>query len=247
MLRGIMSGVMAMRGQVLNQEVIANNLANADTAAFNKDKAVFSSFNDVLMYKCQPSQFSVPIGVYTGGTVVQDVQTIRDVGPMETTGNPLDIALPAGEYLCVETSAGIRYTRRGDLQVGVDGYLSVGGFRVLGKSGAIKVSSGRSCSIAEDGTVMDGDTAVDVLRVVQVLNEDDLFKEGNSLFVTADSNVRGLDVPSLMCGTLEKSSVDPVSEMVDLIRAMRSYEAAQRAIKAHDEATDKAVNQVGRV
>jgi len=247
MIRGILSGVMAMRGQVLNQEVIANNLANADTAAFNKDKAVFSSFHDVLMYMRQPSRFAVPIGAYTGGTVVQDVQTISNVGPMETTGNPLDIALQAGDYLCVETSAGTRYTRRGDLQVGADGYLSVGGFRVLGKSGAIKVSSGRSCSISEDGTVMDGDLAVDVLRVVQVLNEDDLIKEGNSLFVTEDFNVRGVNVPSLMCGTLEKSSVDPVTEMVDLIRAMRSYEAAQRAIKSHDEATDKAVNEVGRV
>lgn len=246
MIRGILSGVMAMRAQVLNQEVIANNLANADTAAFNKDKAVFSSFHDVLMYMCEPSRFSVPIGGYTGGTVIQDVETIRGVGPMETTGNALDIALPAGEYLCVQTSSGNRYTRRGDLQIDGDGKLLAGGFQVLGKNGAIQVS-GRSCYISEDGTVMNGDTAIDVLRVVRVLNEDDLVKEGNSLFIADDSNVRTVEVPHLMCGALEKSSVDPVGEMVNLIRAMRSYEAAQRAIKSHDDATDKAVNQVGRV
>ena len=247
MIRGILSGTMAMRAQVLNQEVIANNLANADTAAFNKDKAVFSSFHDVLMYMCLPSQFSVPIGSYTGGTVVQDVQTIRGVGPMETTGNALDIALPAGEYLCVETDAGIRYTRRGDIQVSGDGYLSVAGYRVLGAAGALQVQTGRSCRISEDGTVMDGDTEIGVLRVVQVQNEAELTKEGNSLFIADESNVQPVAAPNLMCGTLEKSSVDPVSEMVNLIRAMRSYEAAQRAIKSHDDATDQAVNRVGKV
>lgn len=247
MIRGILSGTMAMRAQVLNQEVIANNLANADTAAFNEDKTVFSSFHDVLMYMCEPSQFPVPIGSYTGGTVVQDVRTIRNVGPMETTGNPLDVALPAGEYLCVDTPAGVRYTRRGDFQVSVDGYLSVAGHRVLGTAGVLRVQSGMSCSISEDGTVLDGDTAIGTLRVVQVQDEDELTKEGNSLFIADDANIQLVAAPSLMCGTLEKSSVDPVREMVSLIRAMRSYEAAQRAIKSHDDATDQAVNRVGRV
>jgi flagellar basal-body rod protein FlgG len=238
---------MAMRAQVLNQEVIANNLANADTAAFNEDKAVFSSFHDVLMYMCQPSQFSVPIGSYTGGTVIRDVQTIRGLGPMETTGNSLDVALPAGEYLCVDTPAGVRYTRRGDFQVSVDGHLSVAGHRLLGTAGVLQVQSGRSCRISEDGTVLDGDTAIGTLRVVQVQNEDELRKEGNSLFIADDSNIQVVTAPNLMCGALEKSSVDPVKEMVNLISAMRSYEAAQRAIKSHDEATDQAVNRVGRV
>lgn len=217
MIRGILSGVTAMRAQVRNQEVIANNLANVNTAAYNRDKVVFTSFKDTLMYAMRPSAFPLEIGGMSSGTVVEAIETIHSVGPIEVTGNPMDVAFAGGQYLAVETASGPRYTRRGDIELSADRYLTVGGYKVLGKSGPIKVEGFETKSVREDGAVMVGDEAVAVKFV------------------------------SVAQGALEKSSVDPVVEMVNLIYTMRTYEAAQRAILSADETLQQAVNKVGQV
>ncbi len=247
MIRGILSGVTAMRAQLLSQEVIANNLANANTAAYNKDKVVFSSFNDALMYALQPSAFPVQLGDMSSGSVVQDIEVIHSVGPIEVTGNPMDIALAGGQYLAVETASGTRYTRRGDLEMSSDGYLTVGGYRILGKSGPIKLDGLETKSIREDGAVMVGDKAVDSLPLYTFADETALVKEGSSLYNPGQVEAIAVESVSVAQGALEKSSVDPVVEMVNLIYTMRAYEAAQRAVTSSDETLQQAVNKVGQV
>jgi len=245
LIRGILSAATAMRAQVLNQEVIANNLANADTVAYQKDKAVFQSFNDVLMYRFDRfSQRS--IGGYTGGAVVHDIATLSSVGAIETTYNPLDIALPQGAYLGVETPAGTRYTRMGNIREG-DGYLTVSGYRVLGSNGAIQVEAGKTYSISDDGNVFADGQTIDTLSVFSFSGGPTPAKEGDNLFRVAGGVANLIDAPRLLVGVLEKSTVDPVSEMVSLISSMRAYEAAQRALRSHDETLEQAVNRVGRV
>jgi flagellar basal-body rod protein FlgF len=245
MIRGIISGVMAMRAQVGNQEVIANNLANVSTAAYNRDCSVLRSFSDCLMYRMNKAG-AAAIGVSTGGTVIQDVRTIHSVGPLETTDNPLDIALSAGTYLAVETPSGILFTRRGDLEVTRDGYLTVGGFRVMGAQGPIIVDS-RDLVIREDGSILSRGRYVDTLRLVTVTDTERLEKVGSSLVIIPDEALEISEDVVVTQGALEKSSVNPVTEMVSLIHTMRLYEAAQRLIQSQDQALDQAVNRVGRV
>lgn len=236
-----------MRAQLLNQEVIANNLANANTAAYNKDKAVFTSFNDALMYAFDSSTFPEAIGGVSSGAITQDIQTIHSVGPIENTGELLDVALPGGDYLTVETASGERYTRRGDLELSSDGFLTVAGYRVLGKSGEIKLEGTGVKAVRDDGAVLLDGTVVDTLDVVRFQDESLLQKEGNSLFALTDGEAVAVDKPVMVQGALEKSSVDPVVEMVNLIYAMRTYEAAQKAIQSSDETLEQAVNKVGQV
>ncbi|QUL97927.1 MAG: flagellar hook-basal body protein [Candidatus Fermentithermobacillus carboniphilus] len=246
MIRGIISATTAMRAQVLNQEVIANNLANVATPAYEQDRAVFGTFHDVLIYRFEPF-VETAIGGYTGGSVIQDVKTIHAKGPAETTGNPLDIYLPDGTYLGVETPSGTRYTRRGDLEVSPDGYLMVGGYRVLGASGPVRLEGGKNYSISEDGLVLAGGEEVGALNFYTFSEGANLVKEGNSLFRLESGTAITLASARVIPGALEKSSVDPVSEMVRLISAMRTYEAAQRVLHSHDETLEQAINRVGRV
>ncbi len=234
-----------MRAQALKQEVIANNLANADTVGYAQDKLVISSFHDVLMSRLNPSSLPASLGSYSGGSIAHDICTIHGVGPMETTGNPLDIALPDGKYLCVETAYGTRYTRRGDLQISGEGFITVAGYRVLGTSGPISVEDSSSIHISQDGSVMSGEKSVAVIDVVEIPGDSSLVKEGNSLYRADTNQVSRSHDTMLLLGTLEKPSIDPISEMVSLIQTMRIYEAAQRAIKSHDDALDQAVNRVG--
>jgi flagellar basal body rod protein FlgG len=247
MIRGILSAVTAMRAQVRNQEVIANNLANANTAAYNKDKVVYSSFNDALMYAMKPTAFPSALGTMSTGSVVEAITTIHSVGPIEVTGNPMDIALDGGQYLAVETASGPRYTRRGDIELSADGFLTVGGYKVLGKSSPVQVEGFLTKSIREDGAVMVGDEAVDFLPLYEFADESALIKEGSSLYNPGEAEAVAVKSVSVAQGALEKSSVDPVVEMVNLIYTMRTYEAAQRAVLSADETLQQAVNKVGQV
>jgi len=247
MLRGIISGVTAMRAQVTNQEVIANNLANVNTAAYNRDTIVFSSFHDVLTMMFRGNDFPQAIGGMSSGAVVHDVETVRSVGPIENTGELMDVALPGGVYSAVETPSGIRYTRRGDFEMSADGYLTLGGYRVLGRGGPIQVNEYRTRAIREDGAVTCDGQVVDTLNAYAFADESALAKEGTSLYNAGNTTPVLLDNPVLLTGALEKSSVDPVTEMVNLIATMRAYEAAQKAIQSHDETLGMAVERVGRV
>jgi flagellar basal-body rod protein FlgG len=48
-------------------------------------------------------------------------------------------------------------------------------------------------------------------------------------------------------GFLEGSNVNPVEEMVAMIRMMRLYEASQKVIQSSDEMASKASNELGKV
>lgn len=246
MFRGVLSGTTAMRAQLLRQDVIANNLANAATPGYRQDVVAFSTYLDSYVYRADKAGLSY-LGGITPAMVLYETRTVHVPGPIETTGNPMDIALSPGAYLTVEAPGGLRYTRRGDLSLTADGYLEVGGYRVLGLSGQIRIpQQDRPVHIAQDGTVYCGGEEVDRLLIVGFEDQSVLRKEGSCLFAAGEGTGREVQA-TVLSGCLEKSSVDAVMEMVHLVDAFRAYEASQRAIQAQDEATAAAVNRVGKV
>lgn len=102
-------------------------------------------------------------------------------------------------------------------------------------------SAGTMLSIAPNGDVLANGQVIDRLRIVQVPNA---AKEGANRFAGI---AQPLQQFRLQTGALERSNVSVVQAMVDMIQAMRAYEASHRAVLAHDETLQKAVNDVGRV
>jgi len=246
MFRGVLAGVTGMRAQLLRQDVIANNLANAATPGYRQDTVAFSTYLESYIYRCDQQGVSY-LGDLAPAMVLYETKTIHVPGPIETTGNPLDITLSPRTYLSVEAPGGVRYTRRGDLSLTADGYLEVGGYRVLGRSGQVRIPDlSQPVHIGQDGTIFCGDEEVDKLAIVGFEDESVLRKEGSCLFAADEGAARGVEA-SVLTGCLERSSVDAVTEMVHLVDAFRAYEASQRAIQAQDEATAEAVNRVGKV
>ena len=76
-------------------------------------------------------------------------------GPLERTGNPLDVAIDGNGFLAVQTPRGERYTRNGALQINNNGELVTSeGFQVLGESGPITFQpKDRNITISKDGTI----------------------------------------------------------------------------------------------
>jgi flagellar basal-body rod protein FlgG len=244
MLRGLHIAASGMLAQQARHETIANNLANADTTGYKADQVVFRTALDTAIWRYRDSPKSAPtpqIGILSFGAKVDEVVTDLRPGPIAPTGRPLDVAVEGEGFFVVNTPQGERYTRDGAFRQSADGTLvTADGMPVLGMRGVIR-GTGVPLTIAPNGDVLANGQVVDRLRMVQVRNAS---KEGANRFT---GNAQPLQQYSLQVGALEHSNVSVVQAMVDMIVAMRAYEAAHRAVLAHDETLQRAVNDVGKV
>ena len=101
-------GATGLSAQQRALDVVANNIANINTTGFKADNVVFQEH---LMPHARANQFRGPDRAVS---FVQDRATWLDLsqGPVEQTGNPLDIAISGNGYLAVQTPRGERYTRK---------------------------------------------------------------------------------------------------------------------------------------
>ncbi|MDN5331279.1 MAG: flagellar basal-body rod protein FlgF [Tepidanaerobacteraceae bacterium] len=261
MIRGLYTSASGMLAEMARTDVIANNLANVNTSGFKKDGAVFRAFPEMnihrfndpvtvgIGFKIDPAPF---IGVLGTGVAVDEVYVDFAQGELHPTSNPLDIAIKdevSGwrSFFEVQAPNGeLLYTRDGSFTVDGEGYLvTKEGHYVMGESGPVNLSGGSKIVVNTDGEIYLDGRMVDRLRVV-AFPQDALFeKMGDNLYRVqgqpSESNAQ------IIQGALERSNVNAVSEMVNLISAFRSYEANQRIITAYDETLGKAVSEIARI
>src|SRR5947207_11311155 len=145
-------------------DVVANNIANLNTTGFKADNVVF---HEHLMPVARANAFR---GNDRQLSFVQDRATWLDLsqGPVEQTGNPLDVAISGNAFLTVQTPRGERYTRNGALQINSQGQLVTSeGLQVVGQNGPIVFQpNDREISIGIDGTisVREGQATADAQR-----------------------------------------------------------------------------------
>jgi len=230
--------------QQARHEAIANNLANADTTGYKADEVVFRTALDRAIWRLRDAQRGAPasdIGALSFGAEVDAVITDLRPAPITLTGRPLDVAIDGDGFFAVSTPQGERYTRDGAFRQAADGTLvTADGMPVLGTRGIIR-SADAALTIAPNGDVLANGQVIDQLRVVQLRNAS---KEGASRFT---GGAQPLQQFNLQVGALERANVSVVQAMVEMIMAMRAYEASHRAVLAQDETLQRAVNDVGKV
>ena len=209
-------------------DVVANNVANVNTSGYKADRSLFQEF---LNSGAHEDNF---LGGDRRVSYVQDRATFHDLsqGPIEETKNPLDVAIDGGGFLVVQTPAGERYTRDGNLQINNQGQLvTAGGNPVLGNSGPIVLQpTDKQLTIADDGnvTVLEGTNRIDSvrgkLRVVRFAQAQQLVKEGSNLYSAGTGATAQPDTASkVRQGFVEKSNVNSVVEMSRMIEVTRTY------------------------
>jgi flagellar basal-body rod protein FlgF len=231
-------------------DVIANNVANLDTTGFKADGSLFESFLS-----------SAARGDETGGRVsfVRDRGVWHDMsqGPIEHTGNPLDVAIDGkNAFLVVQTPNGPRYTRNGSLQINATGQLvTADGNPVLGDSGPIVFQPNDSqVSISKDGTisVREGSSNVDSqrgkLKLVAFDNQQQLQKDGSSTFSAPDGvSPHAAAKATLVQGAIEKSNVRGVVEMSRMIEITRSYTQVANLLQQQNDLGQTAIDKLAAV
>ena len=259
MIRGLYTAASGMIAQQRRQEMLTNNMANANTPGHKADQASLRTFPRMLIANLsqahESSSNELATGVYLQETIPNFLQ-----GSLMETGKDTDVALIDGNLpenstlmFAVQTEDGIRYTRNGNFTVDNDGRLITRqGMPVLDVNGNAIFLQSEQFRILTDGTILENDVPVTQLNVFLIDDANQLVKEGNGLFrndgAAAASAVGNPDVTyQLQQGFLERSNVDLQQTMTEMLNTYRTFEANQKVLQTYDETLDKAVNQVGRI
>ncbi|MGE9010322.1 flagellar basal-body rod protein FlgF [Leptospira interrogans] len=233
-------------------DVVANNVANVNTNGFKADRSLFEQF---LRSPAHEDNFQRPDRQVA---FVQDRGTFKDfaAGASEMTKNPLDVAIDGKGFLVVQTPAGERYTRDGNLQINNQGQLvTQSGFPVMGGSGPIVFQqTDKQITIAPDGnvTVLEGSNRIDSvrgkLRIVSFADAQKLVKEGGNLY-SADQGVapRPDTTSRVNQGYVEKSNVNSVTEMSRMIEITRAYTQISALLQQQSDLHKSAIEKLAEV
>ncbi|HLG74332.1 MAG TPA: flagellar basal-body rod protein FlgF [Chloroflexota bacterium] len=269
MIRGLYTAASSMLAHMRREEVITNNLANANTIGFRGDDAEMKAFPLEFLNRLFDTNRdangnvlpSSEIGGLNTGLMIDQVTTSYREGPIRETNNGLDMALrdTAGPtsppaFFAVQTPTGTQFTRDGSFNRNANGELVTNqGYRVLGQGGApivLPASQDSEVKVQPDGTILVNSQQVGKLQIVTFQNPEALDKPGNTLF--AQNARSGQPTPAnptdyaVQDHALEMSNVDPVRSMAEMLDTMRAYEMNQKMVQTQDELLGKAVNDIAK-
>ncbi|MCP4255190.1 MAG: flagellar hook-basal body protein [Candidatus Scalindua sp.] len=212
------------------QETIARNLANANTVGFKKNMI---SFKTVL--EGESSTLQTDYGIdYSHGSLTY-------------TGNTFNMAIDGDGFFAVETANGIRYTRNGQFKLGNTGEIITDtGSKVLGQAGPILIpKGGGEILVDKKGIIKVNDKEIGRLMITNFNDLSKLIPTGNSTFTAPDDSIddTGEKKYNVAQGYLESSNVSVVTEMVDMITNMRTYEASNNVIKTFSDMMEKLISK----
>jgi flagellar basal-body rod protein FlgF len=224
-------------------DVVANNIANMNTSGFKGERMMFVEH----LMKSKGGEKILGDKI----SYVRDISTMRDLseGPLEQTGNPLDLAITGDGYFTIQTETGNRYTRNGRFQLDEGGQLvNQSGQPVLSDGGQpffFTPGEGK-ISIGGDGTVSTANGDLGRIGIVSFDNQHQLRPGAGGLFAT-EAEAKPVEKPSLVQGMLEGSNIQPVVEMSRLIAVQRTYEGVRSFIDREDERMRKMIKDLSEV
>lgn len=227
--------------------VIANNMANVSTPGFKPDMVIFRERAPEAV-EAPFSAYATSMDAVGGGILIAGTHTRHTQGPIQVTDGTFDLAISGKGYFPVSDGARTFYTRAGAFMQDGEGRLVMpnGRYHLTDPSGkALVIPVGGDVHITDDGTVsIDGD-AVARVSIVEFDDESLLAKEGANLYRAPGALARP-GTGRIRQGAIETSAVSAIEEMVNMIMAMRAYEANMQMIKIQDQ-TLADLMAVGRV
>jgi flagellar basal-body rod protein FlgF len=241
---GTIAAASGMKAQMEALDMLANNLANMNTAGFKEQKSFFTILSDSI--NSSPGNDLHPL--FPERTVQTHAAMNLTDGMLQTTQRDLDIALMGDGFLEVSTPRGIRYTRNGSLTVNAKSQLAtVDGWSVMGEKGPILIGPGK-LNITEQGEVFVNDIRTGRLKIVSPDNPASLLKEGNSLLIPSNPGAQTKPgTAAVRQGFLEQSNVNAVASMVEMVGILRRFEAIQKTVNLLLNDVDaKSIEKLGR-
>lgn len=259
MMRSLFTGASGMRAQQFRIDVIANNLANANTTSFKSDRAEFA---DLLYQQIRrpggtsatgvqwPTALQVGLGANYVGTAKNFTQ-----GGYQATDQPLDLIIEGDGFFEIQALDGSSiYTRDGSFKMDASGNVVTNEGLYMIPNLTIPTDA-QAITITQDGTVfvdIPGQSAsnnIGQITLVNFVNPQGLISLGTNLYSETDAsgppivdNPGNSNMGTIRQGFLEASNTSVVDEMIGLIISQRAYEANSRSVQTSDEMLQTAVN-----
>ncbi|MEW6745872.1 MAG: flagellar basal-body rod protein FlgG [Planctomycetota bacterium] len=253
MIKALYTAATGMKTQQVNVDVIANNLANVNTSGFKRSQADFQDLLYIILQApgaetAEGRQSPTGIEIGSGARLVSTTKVFTQ-GVLEPTGRKLDVAIQGEGFYEVELPDGsIAYTRDGAFRRDANGELvTPEGYPLKNNITIPRDVASENINFGVDGTVSYTDlqgtqATAGTIELVRFPNPSGLKSLGGNLFaetVASGQAVRGKPgedgLGGLLPANLERSNVEVVNEMVNLIVAQRAYEVNSRAIRTGDQ------------
>lgn len=252
-MKALGTAATGMQAQQTNVDVIANNIANANTTGFKTSRAAFQD----LIYQsyqaagaptsengtAKPVGINIGLGVQNAGVVRLNTQ-----GGLSQTDNQLDLAIDGHGYFVVNRPDGTQaFTRDGSFSLSAEGELvNLQGYSL--DPGLVIPENTRSVEISATGIVSvfveneTNPTELGQISLATFSNDGGLKAVGNNTLESSLASGEALfalpgdpGIGELRQGYLENSNVNVIQQMTDLISAQRAYEMSSKAIETADQ------------
>jgi len=251
MFKGFYNLTSGMLTQQRNLDVVANNITNFSTAGYKGETYTSSTFGEVMYSRVgnKEKEGAQEIGPVSYLRATDQIYTDYTQGSLEYTGLPLDFAIDGNGFFAVQGANGqIAYTRMGNFSLDTEGYLALADYgRVLDNEGnPIQLNTDKV--VGDDRGYLFTEEGGWVLGQVGVYSFEDngaLERNAQGLFEGAGAQA-GADV-ILHWGYTERSNVNMVDQMTEMLSAQRALQSAAQLTKMYDDLMGKAANDVGRL
>ena len=249
MFKGYYNLTSGMLTQQRNLNVVANNMTNISTAGFKTSRYTSSTFNEVMFSRVgNKNKNYTEIGNQSYIRATSEIVTNFDQGSLEPTGIPLDFAIYGDGFFAIRNDAGeTMYTRAGSFSLDNEGYLCYGGFgRVLGYDGEeIRLMTDKIDCDGQGRMYTQNGALLGRLGVFTFDEEAQLEYNEEGFFVGAEGEAA--DTPDVRWRYLERSNVDMLKEMTEMLSSQRAFQSAAQVSKIYDQLMTKATSEIGRL
>ena len=253
MIKGLYSSFTAMEAAWRYQDVLANNIANADTAGYKREYAVSQPFADVLLSQQAPvpapltARIQQVVGQMGTGKFVAEFVTDFGQGMLRTTNNELDFALTDGFFQVQDSEGNVFATRNGRFSRDANGDLVTSqGHYVLDENGQSINMPPTAVSSTPDGAILDNEGNEVARLAILDYTPSQLTRAGESYFSASEPGQPTVGSPGMRQGVLEGSNSVLVEEMTTLLAVQRTYQANQAVLARLDGTLEQAAGELGR-
>ncbi len=216
-------------------DAVSNNIANVQTPGFKSERV----FHSLLKNLERPGKFE-----YTSKNHINHAQ-----GPVENTGNRLDLSIEGEGFFAIRGPEGEVYTRKGSFTLNAKNQIvTQAGELLLSQSGMPITVTGRDIEVSNTGEVRVDGAVAGRVKVVGFNTPQSLIRNGNCVF--SDPGTAGLfpvKNAEIKSGHLELSNVQALKEMIDMVDVQRLMEVYQKVILTIGDQDRMAASRVGKL